>query len=175
MRVAEQPVSGYGQSWRLVRYKGGQLLSLSERLVMPTGLMRLPPSYCRILRHDPCFILRERLEKMKFVLKLYVAGRTPRTERAIANLRSIFDSAPNFEYQLAVQDVCEQPHLADSDRILATPALVLVSPPPAKRVVGDLDNLGKVVRYLGLPITMADETLHPHEPGSNEDGDHNRG
>lgn len=112
---------------------------------------------------------------MKFELKLYVAGNTPRTERAIANLRSIFDSAPNFEYQLAVQDVCEQPQLAENDRILATPVLVLVSPPPAKRVVGDLDNLGKVVSYLGLPIPMADETLHPLEPGSNEGGDHNRG
>jgi circadian clock protein KaiB len=81
----------------------------------------------------------------RYVFKLYVTGRTPRSERAIANLQRICDSALAGRYELSVIDVLEQPHLAEQDRILATPTLVKQVPPPARRVLGDLTDVEQVL------------------------------
>jgi circadian clock protein KaiB len=87
----------------------------------------------------------------RYVLKLYVTGRTPRSERAIANLRRIVDGAPESEYELTVVDVLEQPHLAEQDRVLVTPTLIKQLPPPPRRVLGDLSDLDMVTSGLHLP------------------------
>jgi circadian clock protein KaiB len=87
----------------------------------------------------------------RYVLKLYITGRTPRSERAIANLRRIVEAAPESEYELTVVDVLEQPHLAEQDRVLVTPTLIKQVPPPPRRVLGDLSDLDLVVSGLHLP------------------------
>jgi len=86
----------------------------------------------------------------KYVLKLYVTGTSPRAELAIANLRRICDEDLNGQYALEIIDVLEQPEVAETDRILATPTLIKQLPPPLPRVIGDLSDKEKVL--LGLEV-----------------------
>lgn len=85
-----------------------------------------------------------------YVLKLYITGRTSRSERAIANLNQICDNELAGKYELHVIDVLQSPQLAEDDRILATPTLIKNLPPPIRRIVGDLSDTQKVL--LGLDI-----------------------
>jgi circadian clock protein KaiB len=86
----------------------------------------------------------------KYVLKLYVTGTSPRAELAIANLRRICEEDLRGEYALEIIDVLEQPDVAETDRILATPTLIKQLPPPLRRVIGDLSDKDKVL--LGLEV-----------------------
>jgi len=87
------------------------------------------------------------------VPKLYIAGRTPRTEQAVANIEEICASGDLQEnYQLVVIDVLERPQLAENERILATPMLVKELPPPLRRVVGDISDRESVVVGLDLAV-----------------------
>lgn len=85
-----------------------------------------------------------------YTLKLYVTGNTPRTERAIQNLRRICDEMLAGQYRMVVIDVLERPQLAENERILATPTLVKQLPPPLRRIIGDLSDVEKVL--LGLDL-----------------------
>ena len=86
----------------------------------------------------------------KFVLKLYITGQTPKSERAIANMRRICEQELNGQYELVVIDVLERPQLAEDEKILATPTLIKELPPPLNRVIGDLSDTEKVL--LGLDL-----------------------
>jgi circadian clock protein KaiB len=86
----------------------------------------------------------------KYVLKLYITGQTPRSERAIANLRDICEAEFEGRYELTIVDVLERPQLAEDDKILATPTLIKVSPPPARRVIGDLMDTDRVLNGLDV-------------------------
>lgn len=86
----------------------------------------------------------------KLALKLYIAGRTVRTEQAIANIRKICDTDLAGKYSLIVIDVLERPQLAENEKILATPTLVKDLPPPLRRIVGDLSNREQVLVGLDL-------------------------
>jgi circadian clock protein KaiB len=83
-------------------------------------------------------------------LTLYVTGRTSRSERAIANLQRIVHRTKMPDYELSVVDVLEQPHLAEEERIIATPTLVKSSPSPVRRIIGDLSDVDEVALRLGL-------------------------
>jgi len=76
----------------------------------------------------------------EFLLKLYVSGKTPRSERAIANLRRVCEEKLQGNYDLIVVDVLEQPHLAEVANIMATPTLIRELPAPFRRIIGDLSN-----------------------------------
>jgi circadian clock protein KaiB len=86
----------------------------------------------------------------KFLLKLYVAGATPRAVAAIENLRRICEKDLKGRYELEVIDVLKNPELAEQDKILATPTLIKQLPPPLRRVIGDLSDAEKVL--LGLEL-----------------------
>lgn len=85
------------------------------------------------------------------MLQLYIAGRTPRSEHAIAHLHRICEGAWPGQYELVVIDVLECPHLATAEQILVTPTLIRTSPPPIRRVVGDLSSTDKVLLGLAWP------------------------
>jgi circadian clock protein KaiB len=87
----------------------------------------------------------------QYILKLFVSGTSPRSQRAIENLRRLCESEFEGCYELQVIDVIEHPELAEADRILATPTLIKQLPPPLRRVIGDLTNRDKV--FLGLNVT----------------------
>jgi circadian clock protein KaiB len=91
-----------------------------------------------------------------YLLKLYVTGKTPRAEKAIANLRRICEEELQGKYELQIIDVLEHPQLADDEKILATPTLIKRLPPPLRRVIGDLSDKEKVL--LGLDVWPEDPT-----------------
>lgn len=95
------------------------------------------------------------LESDKYILKLYVTGQTPRTQRAIANLRRLCEEELDECYELLVIDVLNHPQLAEDERILATPTLIKQLPPPLRRVIGDLSDKDKVL--LGLDLHRRQE------------------
>lgn len=86
----------------------------------------------------------------KVFLKLYITGHTPRSELAINNLQRICQERLLNHYELDIVDILEHPQLAEQEKILATPTLVRLSPPPVRRLIGDLSNTEKVLMGLGL-------------------------
>jgi len=95
------------------------------------------------------------MPEIKF--RLYISGKTGRSERTIANLRRILDEMAGAEYELAVCDVLVDPQAAENEKILATPTLVLTSPPPARRFVGDLFDAAKILPYLDVSFRAKGE------------------
>jgi circadian clock protein KaiB len=87
---------------------------------------------------------------VKYVLKLYVTGVTPRSQAALKNLEKILEEDYKGVYSLKVIDVIKQPQLAEEDKILATPTLIKILPPPVARIIGNLSDREKVL--LGLDL-----------------------
>lgn len=90
---------------------------------------------------------------------LYVAGKTPRSERSIVNLRTICDRELAGRYELHIVDVLERPQVAEDEKVLATPTLVKEVPPPLRRIIGDLSDTEQVL--LGLDLRMPGEGVGP--------------
>lgn len=88
-----------------------------------------------------------------FVLRLYVAGQTPRSVRSVANLKRICEEHLRGRYVLDVIDLYQQPQLARDHQILAVPTLIRTLPPPQRRIIGDLSNTESVVAKLGVRDT----------------------
>ena len=86
----------------------------------------------------------------KCKLRLYVTGKTSKSERAIANLDEICEKELKGLYELEIIDVLESPQLAEDEKILATPTLIKDLPPPLRRIIGDLSDKDKVL--LGLEL-----------------------
>jgi len=85
-----------------------------------------------------------------YILKLYVAGNTPNSMRALKTLRNILDEEFRGVYALKVIDVLKNPQLAEEDKILATPTLAKILPPPVRRIIGDLSDRERVLIGLDL-------------------------
>ena len=80
-----------------------------------------------------------------YILKLYVAGNTPNSMRALKTLRNILETEFRGVYALKVIDVLKNPQLAEEDKILATPTLAKILPPPVRRIIGDLSDRERVL------------------------------
>jgi circadian clock protein KaiB len=100
----------------------------------------------------------------QYQLKLYVTGKSPKAEAAIANLRRICDEELHESYELQVIDVLEHPQLAEDDKVLATPTLIKRLPPPLRRVIGDLSDKHKVL--LGLEVRADRAAARRDEPAT---------
>lgn len=85
-----------------------------------------------------------------YVLKLYVAGNTPNSVRALKTLKEILEQDFQGIYALKVIDVLQNPQLAEEDKIMATPTLAKVLPPPVRKIIGDLSDRQKVLIGLDL-------------------------
>jgi circadian clock protein KaiB len=83
-------------------------------------------------------------------LRLYVAGQTPKSITALANLKKICEEHLVGRYQIEVIDLLEHPQLAAGDQILAVPTLVRRLPEPLKRIIGNLSNMERVLVGLDL-------------------------
>ena len=86
----------------------------------------------------------------KIILRLYVTGKTPASQRAIANMRHICEEELEKQINLEIIDVLEHPQLAENEKILATPTLIKDLPLPLRRIIGDLSDKEKVL--LGLDL-----------------------
>ena len=83
-------------------------------------------------------------------LRLYVAGQTPKSLTAIANLKAICEEHLAGRYTIEVIDLLKTPQLAEGDQIVALPTLVRKLPPPLKRIIGTLSDTERVL--VGLDI-----------------------
>ena len=88
-------------------------------------------------------------------LRLYVAGQTPKSIAAFANLKKICEEHLKGQYTIEVVDLLENPKLAKGDQILAIPTLVRKLPPPLRKIIGDLSNTERVL--VGLNILPREE------------------
>jgi circadian clock protein KaiB len=85
-----------------------------------------------------------------FELRLYVAGQTPKSLSAFANLKAICEEHLKGRYRIEVIDLLKNPQLAQGDQIFAIPTLVRKLPEPIKKIIGDLSNTERVI--VGLDI-----------------------
>jgi circadian clock protein KaiB len=76
----------------------------------------------------------------RWELRLYVAGQTPRSLAAFANLKKICETHLRGKYRIEVIDLLANPERARADQVVAIPTLVRKLPPPVKRIIGDLSN-----------------------------------
>ena len=89
-------------------------------------------------------------DENKWMLRLYVAGQTPKAITAYANLKKICEEHLQGSYQIEVIDLLVNPNLAKDDQILALPTLVRKLPEPIKKIIGDLSNTERVL--VGLDV-----------------------
>ena len=89
----------------------------------------------------------------EWILRLYVAGQTPKSLSAFGNLKRICEEHLAGRYRIEVIDLSQTPHLANHDQIVALPTLVRKLPEPIKRIVGDLSNLQRVL--VGMELQPA--------------------
>jgi circadian clock protein KaiB len=85
-----------------------------------------------------------------YVLRLYLTGTTPQSQRALANIKRICEEHLKGRYKLEVVDIYQRPTLAKDEQIIAAPTLIKSLPLPLRRLIGDLSNEDRVL--LGLDI-----------------------
>ena len=83
-------------------------------------------------------------------LRLYVAGQTPRSITALANLKRLCEAHLPGRYRIEIVDLLKEPQLARRDEIVVIPTLVRQLPPPIRKIIGDLSNQQKVL--VGLDV-----------------------
>ena len=83
-------------------------------------------------------------------LRLYVAGQTPKSVTAFANLKRLCEERLAGQYRIEIVDLLENPQLAKGDQILAIPTLVRKLPEPMRKIIGDLSNTERVLVGLDL-------------------------
>lgn len=89
-------------------------------------------------------------ESNRYVLRLYVAGQTPKSVNAITNIRTICEENLKGRYVLDVIDLYQQPLLAQGEQIIAVPTLIKKLPLPLRRIIGDMSNTERVLVGLDL-------------------------
>lgn len=92
----------------------------------------------------------ERAEEGRVVLRLFVAGSTPKSTRAVANLRAILEENLPGRYDLEVVDLYQQPELAKKHGLLAAPTALKTDPPPVRRIIGDMSDESRVLSALEI-------------------------
>jgi circadian clock protein KaiB len=107
--------------------------------------MRTNPTKPAPLKAKP-----RKVESNRYVLRLYVAGQTPKSVHAIANIKKICEENLKGRYVLDVIDLYQQPQLAQGEQIIAVPTLIKKLPPPLRRIIGDMSNTERVLVGLDL-------------------------
>jgi circadian clock protein KaiB len=87
----------------------------------------------------------------KYCLRLYVTGSTPKSIRAITNIKKICEEHLKGRYSLQVVDIYQQPVLARGEQIIAAPTLVKESPLPLRKFIGDMTDSDRILVGLDLP------------------------
>ncbi|MBS1197916.1 MAG: thiol-disulfide isomerase [Proteobacteria bacterium] len=89
-------------------------------------------------------------QNLAYVLRLYVAGMTPQSVRAIANVKTLCEDYLHGQYELEVVDLYQQPQLAQGEQIIAAPTLIKKLPLPLRRIIGDMSKTERVLVGLDL-------------------------
>jgi len=91
-------------------------------------------------------------QESRYILRLYIAGMTPLSLRAIANVKKVCEEHPQGRYELDVVDLYQQPQLAKGEQIIAAPTLIKKLPHPLRRIIGDMSKTERVL--VGLDLRM---------------------
>lgn len=83
-------------------------------------------------------------------LRLYIAGQTPRSLTALANLKKLCEKHLPNRHHIEITDLLQDPQFADEDQILAIPTLIRKKPLPVRKIIGDLSNTERVLASLHL-------------------------
>jgi circadian clock protein KaiB len=102
----------------------------------------------------PAAAANEPEDGARVVLSLYISGPTPRSARAIVNVRKLCEAHLRGRYALAVVDLSQTPALAAQHQIIAAPTLVRELPLPERRFIGDMSNAERILA--GLDVVAAD-------------------
>jgi circadian clock protein KaiB len=86
------------------------------------------------------------------VLRLFVAGMTPRAGRAIENVRNVCEEHLDGRFDLEVVDIYQQPELAKGEQIIAAPTLLKMLPLPLRRIIGDMSDRDRLLMGLDLAV-----------------------
>ena len=100
----------------------------------------------------------DQTEPKLWQLRLYVAGQTPKSVTAFANLKQLCEEHMHGQYHIEIIDLLQHPELAQQDQILAIPTLVRRLPPPLRQIIGDLSNREKVIVGLEIKPLASQET-----------------
>ena len=103
--------------------------------------------------HDSVAVFEQALlgsPEKHYVLRLYVAGSSPQSVRAIANVKKICEENLHGRYELQVIDLYQQPQLEQGEQIIAAPTLIKKLPLPLRRIIGDMSNTERVLVGLDL-------------------------
>jgi len=104
-------------------------------------------------RHLPTASRETAVPDDHLILRLYIAGQTPRSIAAFANLKRICEEHLAGRYKIEIIDLIQNPQLASGDQILAVPTLVKRLPEPVRKIIGDLSNTERVL--VGLDLRAA--------------------
>ena len=91
-----------------------------------------------------------RNDRSVYLLRLYVTGATPRSMRAVSNIKRICETHLKGRYELEVIDTYRKPHMAKKDQVVALPTLIKELPAPLRRIIGDLSDTERVLVGLDL-------------------------
>ena len=127
------------------------LTKFSEQTALPTGAAITVVSDAASVGSDAGSIRHE--ETQRWELRLYIAGQTPKSVTAFANLKRLCEEHLAGRYKIEVIDLMQQPQLAAGDQIVAIPTLVRRLPEPLRRIVGDLSNTERTL--VGLQLRPA--------------------
>jgi circadian clock protein KaiB len=92
----------------------------------------------------------KRSKEEKYILRLYVTGVTPRSTKAITNVKEICEKYLKGRYELEVIDIYQQPKLAQGEQIIAVPTLIKKLPLPLRRLIGDMSDTEKFLVGIDL-------------------------
>ena len=91
-------------------------------------------------------------KNIEYVLRLYITGASPNSIRAINNIKHICEEHLRDRYLLEIIDIYQTPELAVEEQIIALPLLVRKEPLPQRRLIGDMSQIDKVLKGLGLEL-----------------------
>jgi circadian clock protein KaiB len=91
-------------------------------------------------------------ESKPYVLRLYVTDATPNSARAIVNARRILEEHLQGNYSLEILNIAEHVAQATEDQIICAPTLLRLAPPPARRIIGDMSDVVRVLKGLDVPF-----------------------
>jgi circadian clock protein KaiB len=97
----------------------------------------------------------------KYILKLYVTGMTPKSTRAIANVRTLCEQYLEGIYELKVIDIYQQPKLAKGEQIIATPTLIKKLPLPLRKFIGDMSDTERFL--VGIDLKPRNSRVRTHD------------
>jgi circadian clock protein KaiB len=101
-------------------------------------------------KRTPAKKARAEEKSVRWDLRLYIAGETPRAATALQNLKNICEEFMEGKYKIEVVDLLKDPQLARGDQIIALPTLVRKLPEPVRKIIGDLSNTERVLVGLDL-------------------------